>query len=186
VYASRFPQDVAALVFLDPVMPGEFSPLTWRMRMRLWRAALFTEITWACAVIGLVRLGLWGLLRRGGGNPGPLLGLSATCRRIATELAKLPAEDLPALRAHWSEPRFFRELAASIRAMPACAAEAASHPLPPGIPLLILSGGHQSPQSLAAHAALATKQIVVEGSAHWIHLDRPAVVADAILSLMNR
>jgi pimeloyl-ACP methyl ester carboxylesterase len=184
VYASRFPQDVAALVFLDPVMPDEFSPLTWRMRVRLWRAAFFTEVTRACAFVGLVRLGLWGLLRRGEGNPGPLLGLSTTCRRIARELAKLPSEELPALRAHWSEPRFFRELAASIRAMPACAAEAAGHPVPSDIPLVVFSGGHQSPQSLAAHAAMSTRQIVVEGSAHWIHLDRPEFVADTILSLI--
>jgi len=183
VYASRFPDDVAALVLLDPVVPGQFSPLTRRARVRLWRAAFFTDITRACAVVGLVRLGLWGLLRRGGGNPGPLLGLSATCRRIASELAKLPPDVLPAVRAHWSEPRFFRELAASIRAMPWCAAEAARHPIPSGIPVVVFSGGHQSAASLAAHAAMATRHIVVEGSAHWIHLDRPELVADAILGI---
>jgi pimeloyl-ACP methyl ester carboxylesterase len=184
-YASRFPEDVAALVFLDPVMPDEFHPLTWRMRVRLWRAAFFTEITRACAAVGLVRVGLWGLLRRGGGNPGPLLGLSATCRRIARELAKLPPEEMPALRAHWSEPRFFGELAATIRAIPACAAEAAGYPLPMDTPLLVFSGGHQSQTSLAAHAAIATKQVVVEKSAHWIHLNHPELVADAISAFVH-
>jgi pimeloyl-ACP methyl ester carboxylesterase len=109
--------------------------------------------------------------------------LSRTCRRIAGELAKLPPGLLPGLRAHWSDPRFFRELAASIRAMPACAAEAAGHPLTPRMPVLVFSGGHQPPHTLAAHAAGATRHVVVDSSAHWIHLDRPALIADAILAL---
>lgn len=185
VYASRFPEDVSGLVLIDPVIPEEFSAPAGRVRWRLWRATFFAELTGACAAVGLVRLGLWGLLRRGPGNPGPLLGLSGTCRRIASELAKLPTGALPGLRAHWSEPRFFRGLAASIAAMPACAAEAARHPIPAGLSVVVFSGGHQSPPSLQAHAALATSHVVVDGSAHWIHLDRPDLVAGAIRGLMR-
>ena len=118
VYASRYPGDVSALVLVDPVSADEISP------RRLWRAALLSDIAAVLASFGLARLGLWGLLRRGGGNPGPVLGLSASIRRMAQEVAKLPADAVPMLRARWSEPRFFRELAAAIRALPACAAEA--------------------------------------------------------------
>ena len=183
VYAHRFPEDVSALVLVDPVTPEELSHPALRTRLRLLRAEFFTYLTGAFAACGVVRLGLWGLLRRGPGNPGPLFGLHGTTRRIAAEVAKLPREVIPVLRARWSEARFFRELAQSIRSLPACAAEASQHPIPPGIPVVVLSGAHQTPESLAAHEAVATQHVVVEGSAHWIHLDQPSQVADAILAV---
>lgn len=181
-YARRFPDDVSALVLVDPATPEEFIRPPLRTRLRLWRATLFAYGAAALAACGIVRVGLWGMLRRGAGNPGPLLGLFETPRRLAVEVAKLPREAVPALRARWSEPRFFRELGASIRSLPACAAEAAK-PIPDGVPVVVLSGGHQSPASLHAHARPATRHIVVPGSAHWIHLDRPSLVADAILDV---
>lgn len=186
VYAHRFPEDVAALVLIDPVMPEEFANPTWGTRVRLWRAALFAHIAGFLASFGLARLGLWGLLRRGGGNAGPLLGLSATLRRVAGEVAKLPPESVRLLRTRWSEPRFFRELAASVQALPACAAEVASAPATPPVPVVILSGAHQTKERLRAHEALATRHVIVEGSAHWIHLDHPALVASLILETAAR
>ena len=183
VYAHRFPEDVSALVLVDPVTPEECSHPALAVRRRLWRAEFFSYVTGGFAACGVVRLGLWALLRRGGGNPGPVLGLHGTTRRIAAEIAKLPQEVIPAVRARWSEARFFRELAASIRSLPGCAREASQQPVPSGIPVVVLSGAHQPPESLAAHEALATRHVIVQGSAHWIHLDRPLLVADAILSV---
>jgi len=186
VYAERFPDDVAALVLIDPVMPDEFVDPTWSQRFRLWRAAFWSHVAGVLASFGLARLGLWGLLRRGGGNAGPLLGLSATLRRIAEEVAKLPPDVVRLLRTRWSEPRFFRELAASVLSLPACAAEVARHPVPAGVPIAILSGAHQTVERLRAHQALATRHVNVEGSAHWIHLDQPALVAQVILDAVRQ
>ena len=182
VYAHRFPGDVSALVLVDPMIPEEFAKPAFRTRVRLWRAAFFSHVAGLCAACGLARLGLWALLRRGPGNPGPVLGLSATLRRLANEVGKLPPEELAALRMHWRQPRFYRELAAAIRALPRCARETIDQPVPRHIPVTVLSGSHQPPVSLDRHRALATKHIVVDGSAHWIHLDQPSLVADAILS----
>ena len=156
------------------------------MRLRLWRAQFFSYLTAAFAVFGVVRLGLWGLLRRGPGNPGPLLGLSPTLRRIASELGKLPADAIAPLKARWSEPRFFVELARSIGAMPACAEEADRQLVPAGLPVTVLSGAHRPPEYRHAHDAFATRHLVVDGSAHWIHLDQPALVADAILEVAKQ
>lgn len=186
VYAHRFPEDVAALVLVDPMVPEEFSPLTVRTRLRLWRAAFCADVTALAAGVGLVRLGLWGLLRRGPSRPGPLLGLSPTLRRIAAELGKLPPDVVEALRRYWSRPRFFRELAASIRALPACASETLRYPIGRNLPVVVLSGAHQTPEALERHRAMATDHHLVEGSAHWVHLDRPRLVADAILRAAGR
>ena len=181
VYANRFPDEVSALVLVDPVTPEEFGAPAWRTRMKLWRVEGFSYVAAAFAACGVARLGLWALFRRGNGNPGPVLGLHGTARRIASEAAKLPGEAIPPLRARWSEAGFYRELAASVRSLPACAREASRRPVPPGIPVIVLSGAHQSAEALAAHEALATRHVVVQESAHWLHLDRPALVAEAIL-----
>jgi pimeloyl-ACP methyl ester carboxylesterase len=181
VYARRFPEDVAALVLIDPVMPDEFADASWTTRVRLWRAAIFSHVAGVLASFGLARLGLWGLLRRGGGDAGPLLGLSATLRRVAGEVAKLPPESVRLLRTRWSEPRFFRELAASVLSLPACAAEVAGATVTAAVPVVILSGAHQTAERLRVHEALATRHVVVDGSAHWIHLDRPELVAWLVL-----
>jgi pimeloyl-ACP methyl ester carboxylesterase len=183
VYAHRFPDDVTALVLVDPMIPEEFAEPRFRTRVRLWRAEFFSYVTALCAAFGLVRLGLWALLRRGPGNAGPILGVSATARRIADEVAKLPPEAVADLRVHWTRPRFYRELAASIAALPRCAREATRHPVPPRVPVIVLSGSHQTPASLDHHRAIATRHLIVEGSAHWIHLDDPSLVANAILSV---
>jgi pimeloyl-ACP methyl ester carboxylesterase len=181
VYAHRFPGEVSALVLVDPVTPEEFSNPTGRTRLRLWRAAAWSYAAAALAVCGLIRVGLWGLLRRGPGNPGPVLGMIPTFRRMAAEVGKLPREAIPELRARWSGATFFLELAASIRALPACAAEVSRQPVPHDMPVVVLSGAHRTPEHLIALEALATRHVIVQGSAHWIHLDQPSLVAEAVL-----
>jgi pimeloyl-ACP methyl ester carboxylesterase len=185
VYAHRFPDDVAALVLVDPMIPEEFAEPTFRTRLRLRRVAFFSQMTALLAACGLVRLGLWALLRRGPGDPGPVLGMSSTLRRVAEEVGKLPWDAVDALRVNWRRPGFYRELAAVIKALPVCARETIRQPLPRHVPVIVLSGSHQTPASLERHRALATTHMIVEGSAHWIHLDNPALVAKAILSTVG-
>jgi pimeloyl-ACP methyl ester carboxylesterase len=186
VYAHRFREDVESLVLVDPVTPDEWSHPSLAARWRLWRASSFAYLAAAAAHVGLVRVGLWGALRRGGGNAGPVLGLSGTVRRIATEVAKLPADTVPLLRARWSEPRFFVTLARQIRSLPACAREAERQPIPEGTRVTVLSSALLPAERLARHRALATEHIVVSKSGHWVHLDRPDVVLDAVRNAVVR
>jgi pimeloyl-ACP methyl ester carboxylesterase len=185
VYAHRFRDDVAALVLIDPVTPEEWTRPGWAARWRLWRSAGWAYVGAAAASVGLVRLGLWSVLRRGGGRPGPL-GVSGTLRRIAGEVAKLPAEVVPALRARWSEPQFFTTMARSIRSLPSCAAEAARQPIPADVPVTVISSARHSREELDAHAAFATRHLIVEHTGHWIHLDHPAVVVAEIRNAIDQ
>lgn len=180
LYANRFPLDVSGLVLVDPLSPAEWLRPAVTGARRLHRAVVFTRLTAVLAAFGLVRLGLWGLLRRGGGNPGPVLGLSRALRRMAVEVGKLPPNLSRALRALWSEPGFFKTMAVNLAVLPLCAAELGGRQIPPGIPVTVLSGAHQPPERLAEHAAMATRHVIVEGSAHWIQLDRPDIVCAAI------
>jgi pimeloyl-ACP methyl ester carboxylesterase len=44
-------------------------------------------------------------------------------------------------------------------------------------------GAHQPPSRLAEHAAISTRHVIVDGTAHWIHLDRPDIICAAILDV---
>ncbi|HWZ42527.1 MAG TPA: alpha/beta hydrolase [Candidatus Saccharimonadales bacterium] len=212
-YVHRYPEEVAGLVLVDPVTPEEWQSPSLAQRRRLRRAIFFTRAAGVLACFGMVRLGLWVLLRRGNGNPGPLLGLSDTMRRVAAEVGKLarPADSArlavegslgtsattgapaPAvfdvvsrLRARWSVPGFFWTMASYISALPTCAAQVASCALPAHLPLTVLSGAHQPPERLAEHAAISTRHLIAGASAHWIHLDQPDLVIEAIHEVAGR
>lgn len=134
-----------------------------------------------------MRLGLWGLLRRGGGNPGHSAWIEPhppAHGRRGREAA--PPNLSRALRALWSEPGFFKTLAVNHALLPLCAAELGGRQIPPGIPVTVLSGAHQPPERLAEHAAMATRHVVVDGCAHWIHLDHPDIVSAAIRQVGHR
>ncbi len=213
-FIDRYPAVVAALVLVDPATPEEWIAPTSGQRWRLGRAVFFTRFAAMLATFGVIRMGLWSLLRRGNGNAGPVLGLSDTMRRVAGEVNKLsrsagvrPSEgrtrarrrnpeqsegpdsmDLPTpsldvvrlLRSRWSEPKFYRTMAGYIQALPRCAREVSKCKLPEGLPVTVISSAQLPPERMAEHAALATKHIIANQSGHWVHLDEPELVVEAI------
>lgn len=185
-YADRFPRDLAGLVLLDPATPEEWMKPTRQQRWRLRRAVFFTRATGVLACFGVVRFGLWLLLLRKKETPGPISRFSTTLQRIRFELRKIPAEALPSICAHWSRPGFYWVMAAYLKAVPTCAEAASKCSLPPQLPITVLSGAHQPPERLAEHAAIATRHIIAAQSAHFIHLDEPEMVVDAIRDLLKK
>jgi len=145
----------------------------------------FTRAAGVLASIGLVRLGLWLLLRRKQNTPGPISRFSSTLRRIRFELRKIPPDVLPFVCAHWSRPKFYWAMAAYLHALPACAKSVSSCLNPAHMPVTVLSGAHQPPERLAEHAAIATTHIIAKGSGHFIHLDEPELVVAAIRDVLR-
>lgn len=184
-YAHHFPQELSGLVLVDPATPEEWMNPTPRQRWRLRRAVFFTRAAGVLASIGTVRLGLWLLMRRKGDRPGPVSRFSSTLRRIRFELRKIPPDVLPIVCAHWSRPAFYWTMAAYLKALPACAAECARGNFPEYLPVTVLSGAHQPAERLAEHAAMATTHIIAQGSGHFIHLDEPQLVVDAVRQMLK-
>ncbi|HEY6249599.1 MAG TPA: alpha/beta fold hydrolase [Candidatus Angelobacter sp.] len=89
-YAHQFPEELSGLVLVDPATPEEWMNPTRRQRFRLRRAIFFTRAAGVLASIGMVRLGLWLLMRRKRDTPGPVSRFSSTLRRIRFELKKSP------------------------------------------------------------------------------------------------
>jgi pimeloyl-ACP methyl ester carboxylesterase len=180
MYAHNFPGELAALVLVDPATPEEWMNPGPQRRWRLRRAIFFTRAAGVLACFGFVRLGLWLLLLRKKDTPGPLSRFSQTLQRIRNETRKIPDEVMPFIRAHWSRSDFYWAMARYLRAVPSCARAAGDCAIPAQIPVTVLSGAHQDPEVLSAHAAMATKHVMAAGSAHFIHFDEPELVVKEI------
>jgi pimeloyl-ACP methyl ester carboxylesterase len=185
-YASCFPLELTGLVLVDPATPEEWMSPNREQRWRLRRAIFFTRAAGVLACFGIVRFGLWLLLLRKKDKPGPISRFSTTLQRIRFELRKIPAELRPLVRAHWSRPGFYRAMAAYLKALPACAKSVASCALPAQLPVTVLSGAHQPSERLAEHAAVATRHIIASHSQHFVHLDEPDLVVNAIKEVLQR
>jgi pimeloyl-ACP methyl ester carboxylesterase len=192
-YSLRFADEIAGIILIDPLTPEEWLKPTpaqhWMLRRGIW----FSRTGGVLATFGVVRACLW-LLQRG--NPSAPRGVlkmfgakaSETVQGILRELTKLPPDVMRVIRARWSNPRFFWTLADYIRSLPQCSAEMIAHSIPAHLPVTVLSGAQQPPERLREHAAIAAhsrngRHIVASKGAHWIHLDQPELVVEAVLEM---
>jgi pimeloyl-ACP methyl ester carboxylesterase len=186
LYTSRYPDNFAALVLVDPLTPEEWTSPGSAQRWRLRRAVFFTRAAGVLACFGIVRFGLWLILRRKQDTPGPVSRFSQTMQRIHQEVRKFPPDVIPLIRANWSSPRFFWAMAENLRALPTCAAAVAQCSIPRHIPVTVLSAANQPQDVLAAHAALANvRHIIAHLSGHFIHMDEPALVLQAVRQMIE-
>ena len=193
-YANCYPEELAGLVLVDPLTPEEWieptSAQRWNLRGGIW----FSRAGGVLASLGVVRFCLWMLQRGNSTTPKSLLALfgpraTETVGRILRELLKLPPESLRVIRARWSTPTFFWTMAEYLKSLPTCAAELGGRTFPAQIPVTVLSGGHQPQVRLDEHAAIAAhsvrgRHIIADKSRHWIHLDQPELVVEAVKEMI--
>ena len=194
-FARAYPADVAGLVFVDPLHPEEWcNPSSEQQRML--RGGIFLSRVGALlARLGVVRLSL--ALLSGGAHAAPrrfsrLFGKSAAAlmQHMVGEVQKLPTEVLPAVQAHWSNPKAFRGMWQHLAAMPGCSADLATRVEFGDTPVVVLSAGARDARWLAADAKLARassrgRHIVSPHSGHWVHLDDPDLVVQAVQDVMT-
>ncbi len=194
-YAQRYAVELAGVVLVDPLTPEEWIKPNRAQRRTLHRGVWFSRAGGALASVGVLRVCLW-LLQRGNREaPRSVLKVfgakaTETVERILRELAKLPPEVVRVIRARWSTPKFFWSMAAYIQAVPQCAAELQACFIPANIPVTVLSGAQQPEVRLQEHAAIAARSaqgrhVIAGKSAHWIHLDQPDLVADAVREMVE-
>ncbi len=193
-YARRFADELAGIVLVDPLTPEEWVQPTSEQRWTIRRGVWFSRAGGVLASVGVLRACLW-LLQRGNREaPRSVLRMfgpaaTETVERILRELAKLSPDVVRLIRARWSNPKFFWTMAAYIQAVPRCAAELEGCAIPPEIPVTVLSGAHQPEVRLKEHAAIAARSsrgrhLIAAESAHWIHLDQPELVAEAVRAMV--
>ena len=190
-FARAHPEEVAGLVFVDPLHPEEWCELSPHQRRMIRGAVSLSRLGSVLARLGVVRFSL--ALLSGGAPTAPrmfsrMLGPTAAAllEHLVGEVQKLPPEVLPAVQAHWSNPKAFRGMRQHLAAMSSCSASLMKQSDSFGdMPVVVLSAGRRAPRWLAADAALARaslrgRHLASPGSGHWIHLDDPELVSGAI------
>jgi pimeloyl-ACP methyl ester carboxylesterase len=190
-YAGLHPERVAGLVLVDPPAEGEWASPDAEHRARLAQGIrLARRGVWA-ARCGVAQLTAW-LVGTGA------FGLAAASARLVSggrlrtardfnfaPASRLPPALKPAMRRIWSRARFYATLAAQMETLPAAVRLAAAAPLPPALPLRVLSAADTPPAQLAEHRALARRSArgahrQAARSGHWIPLEDPDLVAHAV------
>jgi pimeloyl-ACP methyl ester carboxylesterase len=104
-------------------------------------------------------------------------------KRLAGEVAKMPREVWPLVAAHWSNPKSFLGMAGHLEALPLNAQQMCDAPPLDGIPVIVLTSG-RSTSSAPEGVSTKVRHIVAGNSGHWIHLDEPELVVQAVRELM--
>jgi len=190
MFTAKYPKQVAGLVLLDCPNTSEWIPLKPEEKRKLQGGALFSRIGAVLAAVGVVRFCLARLTS--GSTALPVMvtrsfGRSAltVVGRLVGEVQKLPAAVRPQVQAHWCQPKSFRSMASHLEHLPQSAAQVEAAGSMGSIPLVVLTASKPSPERFAAQEAVARlsvrgKHMVTETSGHWIHLDAPGLVVDAI------
>ena len=190
-FARSHPDEVAGLVFVDPLHPEEWCDPSSEQRHMLRGGIFLSRVGALLARAGIVRLSL-ALLS--GGAPGAPRRFSRVFGRQAAalvehmvgEVQKLPQEVLPSVQAHWSSPKAFRGMWQHLAALPLCSAEVMEGADAFGDkPVVVFSAGARHARWLAADAALAHassngRHVVAPHGGHWVHLDHPDLVIQNI------
>jgi pimeloyl-ACP methyl ester carboxylesterase len=98
------------------------------------------------------------------------------------------------IQSHWCDPKCFEGMARYLEALPQSAAAVAQElslmDALRDVPLTVLSAGNASPIQRAEHEILARRSSsgkieVVPGSGHWIQVDRPDALIQAIRKMVT-
>ena len=187
LFADLYPDDVLALVLLDPAHVGEWARPRPEDLRRLRRGIQLSRRGAWLARIGFVRLSL--NLLAGGRRTLPKLMAKASgggrgsgvTERLVGEVRKLPPEAWPVVQEHWSRPESFLGMASHLEALPAVAAAAEGLHFPR---TTVISKASQPASGLAEHRSLG-RHIVAERSGHWVHLDEPELVTAIVREIVE-
>jgi pimeloyl-ACP methyl ester carboxylesterase len=191
-FALLYPAEVTGLVLVDALHPEEWSPLSDRHRRMLAIGIRLARRGAFLARIGVVRLAVRLFMAGSRRLPRAIgrctSGHGATViNRLAGEVGKMPREVWPMVAAHWCNPRSFLAMAAHFEALPASADEMRDAALTNGIPVTVLTAGRNPPVPDETIRAIAhnVRHVVATESGHWIHLDQPELVVEAVLEMVE-
>lgn len=181
VFQQLFGDRVAGMVLVDPAVREE-----WRTGSgKLLRGAALSRRGALLARLGIVSLALRMLASGGSRVPRLLAKASAAdgagvADRLVREVRKMPQEHWPAIAMHWSHPRSFETMAKNLENLPLSVSQVDESASLGDLPVIVLSARPTPEHATDAAKSTRGENVVVAGSGHWILLDQPDVVVEAI------
>ena len=178
LFWSRHPEEVAGVVLVDVPHPRKWVTPSASERRRIRRGARVARVAGFLAHFGITRFFFRLAGRRRLGN---LPGL----------LSKLPAPSRAAIRSFWVRPSTLRALSSLVEEAPRSATlvERATKDLEDR-PLVVLTASDPSPERIRdqeeeARRSRCSRHVIAERSGHWIPLDEPELVVEAIREVVT-
>jgi pimeloyl-ACP methyl ester carboxylesterase len=198
IFAARHRADVAGLVLVDPAHPEEWLEPGEHERRQIARGVRLCRYGARAARLGIARI-VAALVDLGALAPARALvalasrgGLSRADEEILAPIWKLPPEARQPLRRFWTQPKFFEALGSQIEFICTSAAEVRDAEAATLVdrPVIVVSAAGASPQRRRLHEAFARRStsgrlVVAQASGHWIPLDEPAAVIDAVSQMLG-
>lgn len=191
-FALLYPEEVAGVVLVDPMRCEEWPPLNPNRQAQLDLGNRLIRFALPVVRCGLARLLVTWLLGHSGNLSDQIAGAAGAhprhvLDRVKTEVGKMPRKVWPAVAAHWSRPAFYAGLRSHIGSIPATVSEMhAAGPIR-GIPVAVLTPANALPLSQEQLDQIGDSvcQIIAPKSEHWIHLDEPDLVINAIRAMIG-
>jgi pimeloyl-ACP methyl ester carboxylesterase len=198
IFAARHHAEVAGLVLVDPADPEEWLEPGEHERRQIARGVRLCRYGARAARLGIARV-VAGLVSLGALAPARALvalasrgKLSRADEEILAPVWKLPPEARQPLRHFWTQPKFFEALGSQIASICTSAAEVRDAETAPliDLPVTVVSSPGTSPRRRRLHEAFARRSasgrfIVARDCGHWIPLEDPATVIDAIAQMVE-
>lgn len=198
LFAARFPEQVAGLILIDPVVPGEWNPASEHNQKRIRTGA---KILRRAAV-----LSRWGVLRfvsfllRVGAKPiaDPLVRIMSRGAPKGDGTSKsplfwnLPPSERAMAPVFWVQPQFTMTIASQLENLPNSAAQvAAAEHLERSKAVTVISAANTPPERRAEQIARARlsscgRHLTAAHSGHWVMSDEPELVVQAILQIIEQ
>jgi pimeloyl-ACP methyl ester carboxylesterase len=190
-FASDYSELTAGLVLVDALHPSEWNMPTDQQRATLARGARLSRRGALLAHFGVVRASL-ALLTRGqkflpklAARASSGRGASVT-QRLAAEVGKLPRAVWPHVASHWSNPKSFQAMSRYLEGLPASSAEMINAAPLDRVPVIVITAPDcPAPRRNPANVAPNAVHIVAAGSGHWIQLDEPGLIVEAVRQLVS-
>ena len=198
IFAHRFRSETAGLVLVDPAHAEDWAKPAPKEQVQIDRGVRLCRYGTITARLGLARIvaALVGLgqltIARGLVKVVSRGGLSQQDEAILAPVWKLPPDVRPVLSQFWTKPRFFEALGSQIESICESAAQVLDATANGfgNLPLITISSTNPGDYRLRQQdrmAALSTRgrHVMASNSGHWVPLDEPQVVIDAVKGLLR-
>ncbi|MCH6553751.1 MAG: alpha/beta hydrolase [Acidobacteria bacterium] len=195
LFASQYPEEVVGMVLVDPIHPQEWLPLAKEARRKLVGGARMSRYGALLARLGIARLvaflGSVGAARLARGVVRIMtVGVIRRQEQMVAPGGKLPAQWRPVVRSFWLQPKAYEAMAGQIESLPESAKQVAAAGGFGEMPLVVMSAGNPDAtriqqQEEAARLSTKGEHVIAPHSGHWIQLDQPQLVAEAIRKVVE-